>query len=269
MTRLITTSRIIAQIATAFAMVMAAPLNARAVPALHVDPTISDCSVRFASTLTQEAFRRFALEFGSVSAFKQMAPASTLGQWGVSIGVEMMSFPVDEYSAAWNDTFVHPDAQHWLGSRQSFPKLKARLGVTDDIDAGIFYTGNPHANYGWLGLDGKYKLIAQSTDTPITLSVRGAYTKTLYVSDMNMDAVTVDVSLERKFWDIFRPYAGIGSDLIFARETTDAVNLHNENIIAPHVFGGFDVTFWKRFGIGAELTLGSIVSEHVQLSVVF
>jgi hypothetical protein len=40
-------------------------------PALHVDPSLEDCSVIFAPELTQAAFRRFARGFGSVSAFQQ------------------------------------------------------------------------------------------------------------------------------------------------------------------------------------------------------
>jgi hypothetical protein len=35
-------------------------------PNLHVDPSLKDCSVSFAPNLTQDAFRRFVREFGSV-----------------------------------------------------------------------------------------------------------------------------------------------------------------------------------------------------------
>ncbi len=64
-------------------------------PNLHVDPSVGDCEVRFAANLTQDAFHRFATEFGSVSAFKQGAAADTLGRWNVSVGLEYMSFAVE------------------------------------------------------------------------------------------------------------------------------------------------------------------------------
>jgi hypothetical protein len=93
------------------ALVLLAPAVARADtidPPLHVDPSVKDCSVRFAPNLTQDAFHRFAREFGSVSAFKQASAPTPLGQWHFAAGVGGIAFTVEEHSAAWNDTFVHP-----------------------------------------------------------------------------------------------------------------------------------------------------------------
>jgi opacity protein-like surface antigen len=249
------------------AVLAAAPLQAQSAahPSLHVDPSLEDCEVQFAHTLTQGAFSRFAREFGSVSAFKQVASPGTLGKGRVLIGVEMIRFTVDEWSDAWNDTFAHPNDHHPLGSTKTFPKLKLRAGVTDNLDVGAFYTENPNANYGWLGLDGKYALLTEREDRPTSLALRGAYTKTLYVRDMDMHALTADVSVGRRLWRGLRPYAGLGADGVFVRETSDAVDLHNETIIAPHLFGGFDVTVGRRFSVAAEFTLGARPSAQVQV----
>ena len=188
-------------------------------PNLHVDAALEDCSVQFAPELTQGAFGRFAREFGSVAAFKQMSPPTTLGQWGFAIGVEQIWFSVEDKSDAWNDTFAHPDAYHELGSNIAFPKLRARVGVASDLDLGVFYTEQPNANYGWIGLEAKYELLRQNEDMPIGLALRGAYTKTLYVDDMDMHSVTADVSAGRTFWGVLTPYLGLGTDLVLARET--------------------------------------------------
>ena len=62
-------------------LVLLSPASARATgtdPNLHVDPSVEDCSVRFAPNLTQDAFHRFARD-GSVSAFKQASAPATLG----------------------------------------------------------------------------------------------------------------------------------------------------------------------------------------------
>lgn len=53
-------------------------------PNLHVDPSLEDCSVIFAPELTQAAFHRFTREFGSLGAFKQVSPPTTLGRRGTS-----------------------------------------------------------------------------------------------------------------------------------------------------------------------------------------
>ena len=256
-------------------LVMAAPLEAQSFhqgPStgrpLHVDPTLEECSVIFASSLTQGAFRRFAREFGSVSAFRQSSAASTLGRGRISLGVEMMRFSVDQWADAWHDTFAHPDEHHALGSRQDFPKLSARVGVTDHLDVGAFWTRNPMANYGWLGVDAKQRVLTEGHGMPVSLAVRGAYTKTLYVSDMDMHALTADVSIERRVAGGFRPYIGVGADGVFVRETSDAVALRDEREFVPHAFAGFEVTVLRRITLGAEHTRGALSSTQVQVGAV-
>ena len=237
-------------------------------PNLNVDPSVEDCSVRFAPDLTQAAFHRFAREFGSVGAFKQASPSTTLGRGRVSLDLEQIYFSVEEKSAAWNDTFVHPDAYHELGSSKSFPKLRLRVGVTDDLEVGAFYSENPQANYGWLGLEVKYGIFQQSEDMPISLAVRGAYTKTLYVADMDMHAAGIDVSIGRTFWKVLTPYLGLGSDAVLARETSDAVALKTEAMVVPHATAGFEVRYW-HVAIGAEAQLSALTSYQAQVSAVF
>lgn len=235
---------------------------------LHVDPSVEECSVRFAPGLTQGAYRRFVREFGSVSAFKQASPPTTLGRWGFAVDVEQLFFTVEDHAAAWNDTFVHPDAEHWLGADKAIPKLRLRLGVSDDVEVGAFYTKSPGANYGWLGVEAKVGLLEQRGDVPVALSVRAAYTKTLYVADMDMHAVGADVSLGRTFWRILTPYVGVGADAVLARETSDAVNLRTERVVVPHATVGVEARTW-HVAIGAEAQLATVSSYQVQVSAVF
>jgi hypothetical protein len=237
-------------------------------PNLHVDPSVEDCSVVFAPELSQGAYHRFASEFGSVSAFKQMSPPTTLGRLGLSVGVEALNFSVEEHADAWNDTFTHPDADHELGSELSLPKLSLRVGVTENLDVGAFFARNPDANYGWFGVDMKYGVLQQSEDMPVALAVRGAYTKTLYVADMDMHAVTGDVSVGRTFWKVLTPYLGVGGDAVLARETSDAVDLNTEAVIVPHATAGFEVRYW-HVAIGAEAQLSALTSYQARVSAVF
>jgi hypothetical protein len=237
-------------------------------PNLHVDPSLEECSVQFAPELTQDAFGRFTRMFGSVSAFKQMSPPMTLGRGGVEVALSQMSFTVEEHADEWNDTFYHPDAFHELGSDLEFPKLRARVGVSDRIDVGAYWTRNPNANYGWLGVDMKYGLLRQSDTTPISLAVRGAYTKTLYVQDMDMHTVTLDVSAGRTLWNVVTPYVGVGTDGVYARETSDAVNLKEEWQSAGRAFAGVWARWW-HLGVGAEAEVGALNRVEVQLTGVF
>ena len=234
-------------------------------PDLHVDPRVKDCEVRFAPELTQEAFHRFVREFGSVAAFKQMGPPTTLGRRGLSAGLEYMAFTVDDKSDAWNDTFVHPDSTHELGSDLAFPKLKLQFGITDHTDVSLFFTKNTSSNYGWLGLDMRHALLRQGPGMPVTLAVRGAYTKTLFVSDMDMHALTGGVSAGRVLWSRVTPYLGVGVDWIVARETASSVDLDPEWVSVGHALAGLQVAFW-HVALGAEAQMGTINSAQVQLA---
>jgi hypothetical protein len=69
-----------------------------------------------------------------------------------------------------------------------------RFGVTDKLDLGAYWTRNPNANYGWLGLEAKYGFAQSAGETPVQFASRLAYTKTLYVHDMDMHTITAEVA---------------------------------------------------------------------------
>jgi hypothetical protein len=237
-------------------------------PPLHVDRSVDDCSVQLTEDLSQAEFARFAREFGSVSSFKGMAPPTPLGRWGFSLGIEAIYFHVEEHSGAWNDSFVHPDERHELGSDKYFPKLHLQVGVADALDLGIYYTENPNANYGWLGLEAKYALLRQAEDMPMTLAVRGAYTETLYVESLDMHTVTVDVTAGRTFWGVLTPYLGVGNDFIIASESSDVVELDTETQLAPHALVGVQARYW-HLALGGEIHVATVPTYQLQVAAVF
>lgn len=254
--------------ALALASLPATVRLARAEPAvLHVDPGVEDCEVRFAPELTQASYARFVREFGSVAAFKQMGSPLVLAPRGVAVGVEYMAFSIDEHADAWNDTFTHPDAEHELGSDKQFPKLKLRVGVGRDTEVGAFFDMNPISNYGWIGIDGKHAFLRQGPAMPVTVSGRAAYTKTLFVDDMDMHALTADVSIGRT-WDRVTPYLGVGTDAVLARETAPTVELDTEYAVTPHAFAGVEVSVY-RLRLGAEAQLAVVPSAQAQATWTF
>lgn len=248
-------------------LVLSAPVarahgSGTADPALHVNPDLKDCSIQFAPELTQAAFHRFVREFGTASASKFISAPGTLGRGHVALGLEGVAFHIDEHADAWNDTFAHPDATHELGADKRFPKLRARVGLTDRMDVGAFYTANFQANYGWLGLDARYGLLRQRDGMPVDLSVRGAWTKTLYVDDMDLMTGTADVAAGRTFGGIVTPYVGFGGDHVLARETTATVDLKREEQTVWHGLAGVEARL-RHFGIGAEVQRSALTSVQL------
>jgi len=237
-------------------------------PPLHVDPTLEDCSVIFSADLTQDAFRRFTREFGSVSAFKPNATAAPLGRGGFTFGLEQLSFSVEDHSDAWNDTFAHPDAEHDLGADQSFPLIRGRVGVTDRLDLGAYWTRNPNANYGWLGLETRYAFANSGGEAPVTFTARAAYTKTLYVHDMDMHAITAELAGSRTLWNRLTPYLYLGGDVIINRERSDVVALHSETQVVPHVVGGAELKLGYLM-LGGELSVSALTSYQLRVAAAF
>ena len=237
-------------------------------PPLHVDPTLEECSVIFSADLTQDAFRRFTREFGSVSAFKPGATAAPLGRGGFTFGLEQLNFGLDDHSDAWNDTFAHPNADHELGDQQSFPLARARVGVTDRLDFGAYWTRNPKANYGWLGLETRYAFANSGGDSPVNFAARAAYTKTLYVNDMDMHAITAELAGSRTLWNRLTPYLYVGGDVVIARERSDVVALHAETQVVPHVVGGAELSLWHMM-LGGEVSVAALTSYQLRVAAAF
>lgn len=248
-------------------LVAAIPAGTQAAPVLHVNPNLKECSVQFAPELTQGAFHDFVREFGSVSAYKPMAPPAPLGRGGIELGIQQMYFTVDDAAPKWNDTFYHPEADHWLGSQQTFPKLGLRVGVSDRVDVGGYFTKNPDANYGWLGFDVRGAVMRQGTKQPVDLMVRGAYTKTLYVDDMDMNTFTADASVGRTFWNLVQPYVGVGGDIVTASERSDMVALHSETVFVQHAFAGVGLRYWHA-ALGIEGEVGALNRLEVHVAAV-
>lgn len=234
-------------------------------PELHVNPNLKDCSIQFAPELTQEAFHRFVREFGSVSAFKHMGAPLALGRGRAAVSLQGIAFTVDERSDAWNDTFHHPDATHELGSDKKFPMLRASAGLTDALDVGGFYAENPTANYGWVGIEARYGWLRQNEAMPVSVAVRGAYTRTIRADDLDLHAATLDVSVGRTFRGFLTPYVGVGSDAVLANERSGVVDLEQEAMDVPHRFAGVEARF-HRVAIGAEVMRGALTTWQFQVT---
>lgn len=254
----------------AMAMVPAVALahGAEEHASLHVDPAVDECSIRFDASLTQGAYEQFAREFGSVSAFKPNAAPVNLGRGRFAIAVEQLGFSIEDHTSRWNDTFVHPNSGHDLGSNQMFPKARLRLGVTDDLDLGAFYTRNPKANYGWVGVDATYGVWKQENGAPVSVGVRGAWTRTLFLHDMKMNTGTAQIGVARTLWSVLTPYVYGGADVVVAQETSDRVELKTETETVPHVMTGAELRWW-HVAVGAELHVSDLTSYQVQIAALF
>jgi hypothetical protein len=199
---------------------------------LHVGPRWEECSFQLDPSLTQDAWREFTKEAGLVAYFRPLSDAKPLGAGHFEVSVLQWQTAFDDRKPAWNDTFIHPDSAHWLkeGSRLAFPGLAARVGITDKLDVGAYFTKNPGANYGFVAGQLQYNVLNRGR---WSASARGTYSALFGPEDLKLNTYGADALVSREFrlystWASIAPYAGVSAYLTNSRETTEAVQLHNE-----------------------------------------
>jgi hypothetical protein len=211
---------------------------------LHTASKWKECSFQLDPSLTQEAWHEFTKEAGLVAYFRPLTDAKPLGAGHFEVSIVQWQTAFDDSKPAWNDTFVHPDSTHWLkeSDRLAFPGLAGRIGITNKLDAGIFITKNPGANYGFAAGQLQYNFL-NNPETKWSASGRGTFSMLYGPQDLKLNTYGLDALVSKEFrlystWASIAPYAGVSALLTSSRETTEAVQLHNENVVGGQFMVG-------------------------------
>jgi hypothetical protein len=241
---------------------------------LHLNPKWSECSFQLDPTLTQEAWHEFTKEAGLVAYFRPLTDARPMGVKNFEISLLQWQTAFDDSKPAWNDTFVHPDSTHWLkeGSRLPFPGLTARVGITDKLDVGVYFTKNPNANYGFYGGQLQYNLI-NNVEKKWSASARINFISMYGPEDLKLNMTGLDVVASKDFplfwkWASISPYAGVSAYLSNSCETTEQVNLQNEHVMGAQAFVG-TVLKLSAARIGVEYNLAKLNTISFKVGVAF
>jgi hypothetical protein len=211
---------------------------------LHVNPRWSECSFQLDPSLTQKSWNQFAREAALVAYFRPLTDARPLGAKHFEIAILKWSTAIDDTKDAWNDTFVHPDSAHWLveGPRLPIPGITARVGITDRLDAAIYWTKSPKANYGFWGGQLQYNFVDNKT-TNWSASGRVSFISLHGPADLKFNIYGAEGIVSREFpifskWASVAPYVGLGTLVSSAHETTEKVALKNETVVGAQAMAG-------------------------------
>jgi len=208
----------------------------------HIDPSVKSCSMVIDPSLTQGQWKTFVQQIGAIATFKSLASAEPLDKFNFNIGIDYSNTPIDQHNLAWINTFTHPDEDCPLGDAITIPTLRARMGLSDNMDIGAYWTTAPGANYGMVGAELKYTFLRESEELP-AVAVRGSFTILTGVPDYDFNIYSVDLVTSKKI-AMFTPYVGFRGSLGIGTETTSKVNLNTERILFTQGFAGVSYSIW-------------------------
>lgn len=235
---------LIAGLVTALA---SAPTSAQV---LHVNHRWEECAIVLDPSLTQEAWHQFVSELALVTYFRPMVSARPLGAKRIEFALVQSATRIDDADDAWNHTFSHPDSTHYLfeGDALPIPGVTLRVGVTDRLDVGAYFTKNTRSNYGIAGGQIQYNLVH---DRQRNLAAAGRLTVTRLFGPADVSASVYGLDfLMSKDVSIFSPYAGVSGYVSRGQEHSSRVDLEDENVVGVQGTLGVAVSVWAvRLGV--------------------
>lgn len=230
---------------------------------LHINTEWEECSFQLDPSLTQEEWHQFATEAGMVTYFRPVIGAEPLGPGHFQFAILQWNTGIDETDNAWNNTFVHPDSTHYLvgGDILPFPGLNLRAGLTNKIDAGIYWTARPGANYGLIGGQLQYNIV-NDTVKNWALATRLTFNSLYGPDDLNLAVYGADIFVSKKIplfsdWASITPYAGASAYITHAHDKTEAVVLEDENIFGVQSMLGLTTEIYF-ITLGAEYNFANV-----------
>jgi hypothetical protein len=232
--------------------------TADAQPALHVDDSHDECFFDLHPELTQDEFDEFAREGGVVMHDYQLAGAEAIGTGEIEVSLDYTRTVIDDSKGAWNNTMSHPSADHWLGDVRAFPRLGARVGVSERVDVGVWGTVAPGANYGFLGVQSKVTIVRQDESTPVSVAVRPTAAALLGPKELIVADLGVDVSVSHSYKGL-APYLGLAAHTTAAFERSDDVDLDPGTAAHMAAFAGLSYG-WKALRLAVHAETGPLTT---------
>jgi hypothetical protein len=205
-----------------------------------------------------------------VACFRPLTSASPMKPGRFEVSFLQWKTTIDETKGAWNNTFVHPHDEHYLigGPTLPFPGLTMRAGITDQLDAGVYWTMRPGANYGFMGAQLQYNFL-NAVKHKVDVSSRLGFNALYGPQDMNFAVYAVDLLASKqinvfKNWLSLSPYAGGSVYLASSHEKSDLVNLKDENQLGVQVMIGAVATI-RNISIAAEYNLARVNTMSLRL----
>jgi hypothetical protein len=223
--------------------------------------------VSFDRTYTQQNFRDFSEEIGSVLLYRSIGPAVSLGITGFNLGVEMMASDINENKDYWKKAVSDGTPPSYLvNSRISFTK-----GLPLDFDVGVVLGKILDPDIPYFGAEARYAIVKDRALIP-GVTIRGSYSQTFNVDQLDLKTYGLDLSVSKGFGVGIKiiPYAGVGVSWVSSKAShlPTGLSLDKEEFSKTHGFLGARLEM-GILAITAEVDYGVIPSYNLQLGLAF
>ena len=231
---------------------------------LHVGNAHDECYFDLHPDLTRAQLRTFAAEAGQIARFRQTTSADTLGAGNFDVSLMYSVHFIDDAKGAWNNTMSHPQGDHYLGSPLPIPALALGVGLGHDVDLEAYGTLNPNSNYGLVGVATKIRLLEQSDEMPVSLSVRPSLGALIGPTEVQVYNFSTDVAVSRSFYGL-APFAGVTLGTTAVVERSPDTDIGHQSASQIIGFAGIDYR-WRFLSVGAQAEISNIASVSLRAS---
>jgi hypothetical protein len=209
--------------------------------------------------LTQAEFRSLSEDLGSALSYKPLAPTAPLGLLGFDVGVAATGTKLQH-----KDLFNKASSVGGFSDTVVVPTVRAIVGLPWGFDVHAMYAAVPDTSAKLYGGALSWAFVSGNVAMP-AIGVRGSYTQTRGINQLDFSAAGVDVSISKGFAFV-TPYGGVGRNYVSSTPSS-ATGLRAEEFGQNKVFAGlnFNVLLmnlaleWDRTGFlnsyGAKLGL--------------
>ena len=228
---------------------------------------VAASDVSFDRTYTQQNFRDFSEEIGSVLLYRSIGPAVSLGITGFNLGVEIMASDISENKDFWKKAVSDGNPPSYLvNSRISFTK-----GLPLDFDVGVVLGKILDPDIPYFGGEVRYAIVKDRALIP-GVAIRGSYSQTFNVDQLDLKTYGLDLSVSKGFGAGIKiiPYAGVGASWVSSKAShlTSGLTLDKEEFYKTHGFLGARLEV-GLVAITAEVDYGVIPSYNLQVGIAF
>jgi hypothetical protein len=228
---------------------------------------VAASDVSFDRTYTQQNFRDFSEEIGSVLLYRSIGPAVSLGITGFNLGVEIMASDISENKDFWKKAVSDGNPPSYLvNSRISFTK-----GLPLDFDVGVVLGRILDPDIPYFGGEVRYAIVKDRALIP-GVAIRGSYSQTFNVDQLDLKTYGLDLSVSKGFGVGIKiiPYAGLGASWVSSKAShlTSGLTLDKEEFYKTHGFLGARLEM-GLVAITAEVDYGVIPSYNLQVGIAF